>query len=876
MIPPVASAFIEQHGAWNKLGRTSRLLRTLYAVLPWHGSCFHRYSAGLLVAATVLCANNNPGIAQTQVTNSIEPYREQREAYVDAFRVSGTADPKQLIPLKQKLLQLIATSKGKDQVEALLELGTVQRIAGDFASAVKTLTQAADTAERAGAANTVFEAWLGVARAYSYGTSDYGAAATAFERAVDAVAETATKTQLSELAGYSAELKIKRGDAESGIVEALQALALTADPTTRFYIEMDIGDGLERLVESCDYGPLTDSKSADDPSDAYAACRRAVVAGIGIYGRAAETATTLGWAHLANQMHDFQNDLQMRRQLVLEPRAAFFGPNLAAKFHPRTIQGVTATGFEQFKSVKVTDDKNWANLIDELLRQQRAHNIQPDARSKFLEGLAAEIRGDQPDDIAEFLGAAAILLGNERAAFVDPRRRGTAIEDRARIISNLSLRLLALGRQKEAFSGLESLRARGLAELSNVLSQPDLTATDRRWLANLLLLEARASAMEHGAVADLIASGRIPADLEKLSELESIRKARQALLRSNNLARSRFLSNTVISAASLDELSTAAARTGIPVLLFVPTETSLIAWYVGADGSEVRNVFLPSAFLTEKVSRVTTSANASGTAPYDEATARELFLFLLGPFLEHLSSSSAKQIFIVPQGTLASLPFEALVDPATGSFASERWIFSYAPSATLALKMLRSVGHQIRTVEAWVNPTIDDVTKELASIRSSGAVVQLVSRDQLFDDSNADGLHILTHGRFDESEALLSTLDPTSRQMDPALFAAELLALPPGIHLAVLSACDGGRVASRISGEIYGFSWALLASGVESAVLSRWRVDGDSNGLWMKLFYRELAKGVSPAVAASRAMREMRNTGYVHPYYWAAMQVSGR
>ena len=134
----------------------------------------------------------------------------------------------------------------------------------------------------------------------------------------------------------------------------------------------------------------------------------------------------------------------------------------------------------------------------------------------------------------------------------------------------------------------------------------------------------------------------------------------------------------------------------------------------------------------------------------------------------------------------------------------------------------------------------------------------------------------MTHGEFDPDEALLSRLAPT-RRADPPIDAAELTALPlHGLRLAVLSACKGGKVESRISGEIFGFPWALMAGGAEATVLSRWDVNGESNGKWMGVFYREVAGGAPVSLAAATATREMRKSGLTHPYYWAAMQVSGR
>ena len=44
----------------------------------------------------------------------------------------------------------------------------------------------------------------------------------------------------------------------------------------------------------------------------------------------------------------------------------------------------------------------------------------------------------------------------------------------------------------------------------------------------------------------------------------------------------------------------------------------------------------------------------------------------------------------------------------------------------------------------------------------------------------------------------------------------------------------------------------------------------------MGVFYREVAAGSPVPLAAAAAMREMRKSGLTHPYYWAAMQASGR
>jgi CHAT domain-containing protein len=231
---------------------------------------------------------------------------------------------------------------------------------------------------------------------------------------------------------------------------------------------------------------------------------------------------------------------------------------------------------------------------------------------------------------------------------------------------------------------------------------------------------------------------------------------------------------------------------------------NVIVWYAGSEGSDVRSVFLPASALKEKIDRVLLSSGGSfGQQPYDETAARELFMFLLAPFAAQLNSAAIKEIMIVPQGPLVRLPFEALVDPTSGAPVIDRWAISYAPNATLAIAALQEKARPVRTVVAMIDPSIDDITKETAAIRASGAQVRTATRNELFSGSwRTDGLHVLTHGEFDPTEALLSSLNST-RWSDPPILAAELLALPlRGLRLAVLSACKGGQVGERISGEI--------------------------------------------------------------------------
>src|SRR5712671_7658472 len=199
-----------------------------------------------VVILTVIAIAASAGRAEAQSTALLAQYRTQREAFVQTYRVDGRIDNERLVELAQGLDALVRSSSGETQARALLELGTVQRMHNDFREAVTTLSRAAQAADALRLRDVTFESWIGIARAHESGTSDHGAAAVAFERAVDAAGEQPTAKHRADLANYRAQLEIGRGETEAGLVDALRAVRDTTDPEDRFYAELNLADGLQK------------------------------------------------------------------------------------------------------------------------------------------------------------------------------------------------------------------------------------------------------------------------------------------------------------------------------------------------------------------------------------------------------------------------------------------------------------------------------------------------------------------------------------------------------------------------------------------------------------------------------------------------------
>lgn len=828
--------------------------------------------AGLLVSATMSVRAEDP----------LARYQAVREAVIERFRASGVADTTPLGPAVVELQSLAARSTGELQARARVELGTMVRLQGDTGRAASILTEAAEASEAHGLKDAGFNAWLGVVLARMHGASDHGGAATALERATEVAGDQPTQTQRSKLAIYGAQLLSARGEFEAALVEALNASRLAPGPEDRVYAEMEVSNSLLGLVESCVHRRLLDSLSAGE-NDAWGACRRAAGATHLAYERAAATAAALGWHGLVQKMYAAGDRLRLRQE-TLELQVSVEQAQENAVFDPKEQHDVLVS--QRFWPASwPTMFQELATLAEQSVAQSEAQSGSTDARSMYLRGMIADIRGGSAQAVSDFFAQAAKLLTAERTAFFDPRRRGTAIENRSAIIRVLALRLLSTRREADAFAAFESARARGLSEISQLLTRPDVTEAERVWLARLLTLDARANEIETSVVETTIARAALEPPNEALAALEEIRAERRVLLRREAGFRARMASPGY-TPAGLETLQQAAVDANIPVLLYWTTPTNLLVWYVGPRGSQVHAVFVPQNVLAKKVARVVGSMNDLGKArdPFDAAAARELYLFLLGPIRELLEDAS--QVLIVPQGALVGLPFEVLPGPQPGEVAIDRWVISYAPSATAALKILRSRPAPIRRIHAVVDQELDASKQVMQAITATrGLQPHVVTATAAIRDrfpmilDGAEAVHLLLHGEFNPYEPLLSKLKlgHAGAGESPVLLASELVAVPlRGIRLAVLSACEGARVGLRISNEIFGFPWALIAGGVENVVLSRWLVTGASNAAWMRHFYGAVATGASPAEAAAVAMRHMRNGEFSHPYHWAAMQVSGR
>jgi len=831
---------------------------------------YFAFLSSVVVLMTVSNANS---------LETLEQLRDARNAYIEHFRRTGMPEAGKAEKIETQLKAIVEQSRGEHWAKALFELATIQRLTQRFEEAIGNFERAAKIAGDLKNRDLLFDAYLGIARCHAYGTRNHGAAAAAFDHAVASVGDDPSAKQRYQISDYASQIQAYRGELDSALINGLEAIRFALDDADSFYALLDTGDVLQKFAESCDYRKLIDAETIND-EDSWGACRRAVGTAKEYYIKAQKAAQRLGWRFLEKQTEGFIERLGMRL-LLIDQKASFEKIGQTGVFKTQDVRDVLVNENFEAGASTLSDSLFLGAIIDEVAPESRAH----DPRSIYLRGLKADLDG-QPEQALAYFQQAARLLREERSSLFEPRRRGTVVENRIEIVRDLGLRLLSFNQLEDAFTAFESVRSFGLSNLAAALEDIQISDAERQSLADLVQLESQASAIQNLLVESTIAGIESSRSSQRLKEIDRIRKQhRKLLLQPKTQGVIEKLSSVKPALPTLYELQQAVGAAGIPVLLFWVTHTNVIAWVISPEDLEVKAVFLPEVAVIDKVKKITTSIR---NKKFDNTSARELHTYLIKPFSKQFTR---KQILVIPQGPLLSLPFEVLIDPETGRFLAEDVAVSYAPNAAFALRVLKNPLPAVSKILAVYDEHIENQTKEISRIAKL-SYLQINAREASnlteSEVSNllgqAENVHVLFHGEYNSEDPLQSTITLSSNPMSSlnregrTITAAELLAIDwRDTDLAVFSSCEGAVVQTRISNEMFGISWALLAGGVDHVVLSRWRVNAQSNADWMETFYMFFASGsASPTLAVAEAMRTMIKSGQRDPFYWAGPQVFGR
>ena len=323
------------------------------------------------------------------------------------------------------------------------------------------------------------------------------------------------------------------------------------------------------------------------------------------------------------------------------------------------------------------------------------------------------------------------------------------------------------------------------------------------------------------------------------------------------------------------------------LLVFFWGERSVYGWWVTNNG--IRGARLGSAdSLASMVDFLRGTLAKPDAGPAWRHSAGRAYDKLISP----LAPTIVKEVVVIPDGPLSTIPFEAFMPPGKTGPWGESSRFVYGPSASVLLALSRSssdrrwsrgvlaVGNPQGSTVAQASlsrgsnatlpglPASADEARQVAKLFGGDVLVgsdATVARWLALDPSRYRYLHFATH-------ALVSDRHP---QQTALVLAGGSLGLDAirrlrlSSELVTLSACETG-LGQRVRGEgLIGLPHAFLASGAQAVVVSLWRVEDRTAAKYMADFYRELKSGHSPA-DAMLALRQSRLKGAAaHPSEWA-------
>lgn len=835
-------------------------------------------SIALLIALLALFAGSaaqgapDPKQLQQDAIRKVDAFRDHFRRTGDfTRRVAELLDPAQA-ELEQSSKAFAGQGRQDEVALNLCKLGTIQRFRANWAAAKTLYAQAADLAAKSGLPLLQGEALGGLAKAQD-SLRETDAAFMHAGKAMELLAASPDTTLLFDATLLKSEILKRQGNLAGAMQGVVQALDISPAPATKgmlAYGYLDRGDIYLELASRCVW----------QQRGLKVCAQRAELAKADL-ARAQAIAREAGWSGIAALIQGSMARVEMNEMIRRNLESADESLRKSGIFNPKRPENV------QHGPVRATVSPENVERLRPLLAQDRAFRASVGAYADLVGGLSAYTEGQVSEAsgrLDEALAHYAKAIGyveSERGLIGSEEARNSFAQDKMQYYHASARVLLDKKRYAEAFARVEQSKSRSMTDLLASRKIQLSNATDQRFYSAATELRAKIASRQERLFSLVAGGGSAEEVTAERAAIEGLEAEYRRLMARMAAEAPKALDLSTEPPATLERIQALMKEEGFEILQYVVQDNDLIIWHLRADSVDVQSVFLPRRILVEKIEKLQASLTTPN-APFDEATARELFLFLVQPALERVQ---ARRLVIIPHQQLHGLAFNALLAPGGGQYFGERFQLSYSPSATVLLHL--SPSKPIEKARAYVvaDPTIPGSEAESRtvvalyaqggdnSLRPFGTKSALKSAV-----GNHDLVHLSVHGVFDSAEPLFSYLKfKPDRSDDGRLTAAEMFGLPlQGARLVVLSACESGKAGVTEGDEVVGMTRALLYAGATSIVVSQWAVDPVATSRWMQSFYRE-AQRVPLAEAARLAQVQLKSQqGYEHPRYWAAFRLVSR
>lgn len=862
MVNPLRQCLSRKHSTAN--------LASVSRSHPW------RLSIALLALSLGLVVQTaggapSPKQIQQDAIRKIEEFRDHFRRTGDfSTRATELLSPAQA-ELEQSRRAFASQGNLAEAALSLSKLATIQRFRTNWSAAKALYAEAVDLAAKSGQTFLQGEALSGLANTED-SLRETDAALKHVGKAMELLASNPDPTPLFDATLLKSEIQKRQGNLAGAMESVVQALAISPAPAKGMltYAYLDRGDIYLELASRCVW----------QQRGVKVCAQRAELAKADL-ARAQAIAREVGWAGIAALAQSAMARVEVNEMIRRNLESADESLRKSGIFSPKRPENV------QRGPVRAIVSPENVERLRPLLEQDRAFRASVGAYADLVGGLSAYTEGQvseasgRLDEALRHYAKAIEFVERERGLIANDAARNTFSQDKMQYYHASARVLLDKKRYSDAFARVEQSRSRSMTDLLASRKIQLSNATDQKYFSAVTQIRAKVASHQE-RLFSLVSGGGSAEDIAaEKAAIQSLEAELRRLTTRMAVEAPKALDLSAEPPVTLEQVQAAMKAEGFEVLQYVVLDNDLILWHLRADSVHVQSVFLPRRILDEKIEKLQASLTTR-EAPFDEATAKELFLFLIQPALERVQ---ARRLVIIAHQQLHGLAFNALLDPSDGKSLGERFQLSYAPSATVLLHL--SAARPIEKARAYVVadakiPGSSAEAKAVAALYAEGGgggVRPLGTKSELKATVGGhDLVHVSVHGVFDITEPLFSYLrfKPDGAD-DGRLTAAEMFGLPlQSARLVVLSACESGKAGVTGGDEVVGMMRGLLYAGARSIVVSQWAVDPVATSRWMQHFYRE-AQHAPLAEAARLAQARLKSEpGYQHPRYWAAFKLVSR
>ena len=456
--------------------------------------------------------------------------------------------------------------------------------------------------------------------------------------------------------------------------------------------------------------------------------------------------------------------------------------------------------------------------------------------------------------------------------------------------------LAAQGRPEEAFMVLDGARARTLRNLR--------ASTSRR---ERIGPEAQASV---DSLQRVIRDERVAILSGRLTPGAAVQAERRISLLQERVGRDIGAPSGDLVPLSLGRLRQTLRTQRRALVSYAVGDSATLVFVVTADTLVVRT--LPTTYLD--IQHLMQAAGGPWRAGGPDAAVRlgplhALHERLIRPLRDVLPARDG--LVIIPDGPLADLPFEMLVETPAQTYSDARFLIRRQPISTdlaaaliiedaerpaadfpldlVAFGRSRFAGSGVRWRSrsgARLN-NLPNVVSEIGGLEE-----HIGNRETALDDDATEArfaadaagariVHIATHAEADPTHPLYSRVylwDDPDQDDDGVLHLFELQDLSLPADLVVLSGCSTAAGQAQAGEGTIGLQYGVRAAGARASVATLWPVDDRATAELVGTFYAGLTDGLPADRALQRAQVAYLDThtgAGASPYFWAATVLSG-